>query len=65
VPSSAAPIQDGMAFAWNPSITGVKTEDTVMLRPGALDVLTATGEWPMLDVAAGGRPYQRPAILER
>ena len=65
MPSSAEPIQDGMAFAWNPSITGTKTEDTVLLRSGSLDIWTATEDWPTLDVAAAGTTLRRPAILQR
>lgn len=65
VPGSTQPIQDGMAFAWNPSITGTKSEDTVLLHSGGLDVLTQTGEWPLIDVGAGGVVFSRPAIFQR
>jgi hypothetical protein len=35
-----------MAFAWNPTIQGAKSEDTVLVTENGFEVLTATGEWP-------------------
>jgi Xaa-Pro aminopeptidase len=34
VPGDPTPIEAGMAFAWNPSIVGVKVEDTFILGDG-------------------------------
>lgn len=37
----------GMAFAWNPSITGVKVEDTLLLaHDGRRELVTRAGAWP-------------------
>lgn len=40
-PGDATPIREGMAFAWNPSIAGAKAEETVLLGPDGLKLLTA------------------------
>ncbi len=55
----------GQAYAWNPSITGTKSEDTILVGEHANEVLTAIDGWPMLTIkAADGRTTARPAILE-
>ncbi|MDE2703063.1 MAG: M24 family metallopeptidase [Chloroflexota bacterium] len=60
-------IGSGYSFAWNPSIAGVKSEDTVIVGGGPdepdFEVITETGEWPAIELP--GRPVRRPAILQR
>ena len=42
IPGDQTPIRSGMAFAWNPSIAGVKVEDTFVLEDdGSRTVVTA------------------------
>ena len=53
-------IGDGQAYAWNPTVQGTKSEDTVVLEAGNLRVVKAMPGWPTLDVGA----LPRPAILE-
>lgn len=62
-PTGAETVHRGQAFAWNPSIAGAKVEDTVLLGENGIEVLTATGDWPVVEVEAGGKRYLRPAIL--
>jgi len=62
--SSAEVVHEGQAFAWNPSITGFKCEDTILVGATANEVLTETPGWPMVLVEAGGQTWPRPAILE-
>jgi Xaa-Pro aminopeptidase len=52
-PESAARVLAGQAFAWNPSVPGLKVEDTVLVTGSGLDVLTADPRWP---VSANRRP---------
>ncbi len=54
----------GQAYAWNPSITGCKTEDTVLITPDGFDVMTEMPNWPMVEVTVDGKVYRRPLILE-
>ncbi len=52
------------AFAWNPSITSVKSEDTVVVTAdGKPDILTRTGTWPEQPVRLDTGTLRRPAIL--
>ena len=51
---------EGSAYAWNPSASGLKVEDTVLLQGDALETLTADPDWPSLEV--NGRT--RPDLLE-
>ena len=63
-PTSAPIVQADQAYAWNPSIAGVKSEDTILVCAAANEVLTAIDGWPMVDVAAVGQTIARPVILE-
>jgi antitoxin VapB len=52
-------------FAWNPSITGIKSEDTMVVHSDGCEFLTTTGDWPTVQVELAGRTWDRPAILVR
>jgi Xaa-Pro dipeptidase len=46
-PTNQARVLDGMAFAWNPSITGTKAEDTFIVRSdGSHEIITRDPYWP-------------------
>jgi Xaa-Pro aminopeptidase len=64
VPGEARLLAENQALAWNPSITGTKTEDTVLLTPRGLEILTPTPGWPLTAAGRAGG-FRRPAILER
>lgn len=53
------------AFAWNPSIRGVKSEDTILVGEQTNEFLTHTGEWTYMALEHEGQPYLRPDILIR
>nr|NIV33036.1 M24 family metallopeptidase [Anaerolineae bacterium] len=63
-PGSQDLVQEGQVYAWNPSITGCKSEDTILVTDSGVEVLTATDGWPMIPATASGIVYERPAILE-
>jgi Xaa-Pro aminopeptidase len=64
-PGSTQIIVAGQAFAWNPSITGVKSEDTILVGERTNEILTQMEDWPAIGVQVGDQTIQRPAILER
>lgn len=63
-PSSTDVVSVGQVYAWNPSITGTKSEDTILVGDKGNEVLTSIDGWPTLTVAVGGQEHTRPAILE-
>ena len=64
VPEERFTLAAGMVCAWNPSISGVKSEDTVLVQTeGAPEVLTAMPTWPSVAVTVGGVTLSRPLIL--
>ena len=52
-------------FAWNPSITGTKSEDTILATNEGPEVITAARDWPMVSVEGDEGVWQRPDILVR
>lgn len=61
---SAFKVKPGQVYAWNPSIRGTKSEDTILVGETENEVLTAIQGWPTLSVQGNEKTYQRPAILE-
>lgn len=51
------------AFAWNPSIAGTKSEDTIIVRKDKIEVISETPDWPMIEVKIDGKKILRPDIL--
>ncbi|MCK6259160.1 aminopeptidase P family N-terminal domain-containing protein [Fictibacillus sp. KIGAM418] len=62
---SKTEVKEHMAFTWNPSLPGVKSEDTVLIHQEGAEILTETGEWPYIEVTFGGQTLRRPDILIR
>ena len=58
-------IQSPQAFAWNPTLPGVKIEETFVAHPDRLEFLTQTGDWPATTVDVNGRQIKIPLILQR
>jgi len=58
-------VLENQAFAWNPSITGTKSEDTIIAMANQTEVLSTDEQWPMLEVEHAGGKMGRPDILVR
>ena len=63
-PDDPTPIELNQAFAWNPSVRGVKSEDTILLGADGPEVLTEIVGWPVWKITVNGESIARPAILE-
>jgi len=64
-PTSSEPILEGQVYAWNPSIAGAKSEDTILIGKQTNEILTEMKDWPTTAVQIGGQTIKRPAILEK
>jgi len=64
VPGMAERVLPGQAYAWNPSIQGAKSEDTILVAEEKNEILTRIPGWPEIPVTVNEQTYLRPAILE-
>lgn len=62
-PLSGEQVQLRQAFAWNPSITETKVEETCIALADGVEIITSTPEWPQLEVEVNGRTYLAPDVL--
>jgi antitoxin VapB len=63
-PTTKVPISAGQAYAWNPSITGCKSEDTILVGEEGNEIISAIPGWPVIRVKIEGQTIERPAVLE-
>lgn len=56
-------IVENGALAWNPSLTGTKSEDTILVMRDRNMIVTETKDWPYIEVSVNGKTYKRPDIL--
>lgn len=66
-PDSDADVALPMAYGWNPTIQGTKSEDTYLVTEDGIELLTSTGEWPTASVSAVEYDVELPrhAVLHR
>ncbi len=62
-PDGKQTVVNNQAFAWNPSIRGGKAEDTVIVRDGRIEWLTATTSLPIINASANGTVYPAAGVL--
>lgn len=75
-PEGTDPVATPMGYVWNPTVDGARSEDTYLVETAdadetsttavGLECLTATPNWPTVEVEAVGRDVtlERHAILE-
>ena len=56
-------VAQGQAYAWNPSITGAKSEDTILVGETHNEIVTAISGWQTIRVTVDDHVIERPAIL--
>lgn len=62
-PTCDETVQINQAFAWNPSITGTKAEETCIAFADGVEAITSTEDWPQISVRVEGREYLSPDVL--
>jgi len=63
-PDTGDTVSLGQVYAWNPSISGTKSEDTILVGQDHNEILTAIPHWPVIKVTLRGQTIERPLILE-
>ena len=62
-PQESRAVLENQAYAWNPSICGTKSEDTILVCDGGIEFLSGpTRAWPTLPVRLGAKTYRRADI---
>ena len=62
-PKSSETVHLNQAFAWNPSITGTKTEETCIVFENGIEIITASPDYPQIVIEVDGREYLSPDVL--
>ena len=62
-PQSDEAISAGQVFVWNPSLGPVRSVDAFLVGERENELLTATPDWPRLEVEVAGKSFTRPDLL--
>ncbi|WP_343550503.1 M24 family metallopeptidase [Pantoea sp.] len=57
-PETPGEVQSETALVWNPTLSGVKSEDTFLLHAEGCEALTRTANWPLIRVQRGKHTWQ-------
>ncbi len=58
-------VRENQAFTWNPSITGTKSEDTILATTQGPVMITHPVSYPTVSLQVDGVPFIRADILEK
>lgn len=65
-PASTDVVTLPQAFAWNPTVTGTKIEESCIVHEdGRIDLLTTSAAWPSIEVDVRGQRVPLPDVLVR
>ena len=62
-PSGQETVLHSQAFAWNPTITGTKVEETVVLTESGVETITRSPALTYIETMIGGKTYYSPDIF--
>lgn len=62
-PKCTETVQASQAFAWNPSLTGTKVEETFIVTDSGPVVITESPDFPRVLTVVDGREYFSPGVL--
>jgi len=62
-PKSREVVKDNQAFAWNPSISGTKIEETFIVTSIGIENLTNSEDTPKIETKIDGRIFESPGII--
>ncbi|GAG79977.1 unnamed protein product, partial [marine sediment metagenome] len=58
-------VQVDRAVAWNPTITGAKSENTFIIKEKGREMITIISGWPIIKVEIDGEIIERPDMLKK
>lgn len=64
-PAVTETVRAGQVYAWNPTIAGVKSEDTFIVTAAGREIITGSPLFPVIDVEYEKGIIKRPDILIR
>jgi Xaa-Pro aminopeptidase len=62
-PASTDRVEVDQAFAWNPSVTGTKVEETCIAFANGIQVITSSPDWPLISIELEGQNFSLPDVL--